>query len=128
MKLEEVSINASHIVFLFSLSISPVVMVWFGMMLLPPTGLAGLTEERIQRMARLRRGFSRLIFRSLLWFVILIPIMGLIALLTFAKAISTLAIGVVLLLLFSIWWLYVVVGSLVYAWIALDILVEGESQ
>lgn len=98
------------------------------MMLISPPDLVGLSEERVQKLARLRRGFARLIFRSLIWFVVLFPIAGLVSLLTFAKAISPIVIGGILVLLFGTWWLYVVVGSLVHAWIALSIMEEGEAQ
>ncbi len=128
MRLDQIVMPFGFATCLFAISMSPVSIVWLGMILISPSTLIGLTEDRIQEMMKLRRGFARLMFRSVLWLIIQLPFMGLIWLKTFAKAISPVAIGIILLLLFTIWWLYVVVGSLVYAGLALSTLKEGKAQ
>lgn len=128
MQLEQVYLSVRSVVYLFGLSLSPALIVWLGMMLVSPPGLAGLTDERIQRMTRLRRGFARLIFRSLLWSLALAPVLSLIWLLSVAQIIAPIAGATLVVLTFGTWWLYVVVGSLAHAWVALRILEQGEAQ
>lgn len=128
MDFEEVAVPACCAVFLFAASISPAFLVWLGMMLVTSPNLVGIAQERIERMIRLRRGFARLIFRSLLWFVVLPPVLSLIWLISSIEIVSPIACATMFLLTFGLWWLYVVVGSLAHAWVALRILEEGEAQ
>jgi len=128
MNFAEVAVSASLAILLLAASFSPVVLVWMGMLLLSPPGLTGLTEEQSQKVAKLRRGFARLIFRGLIWFSALLPILFLIWLLTYTQVVAPIPSGVLFALLFGLWWSYVVIGSLAHAWIILSILEKDSSQ
>ncbi len=98
--------------------------VWLGMMLLTPATMEGLFEKRIAQVRGLRCNFAKLIFRSLISFVIVLPVATFV-LFMFMLARNPIPGMVIAALVFAVWWLYLVLGSLIYAWQTLNVLKEN---
>lgn len=100
------------------------IIVWLSLMLLSPDTLDGLFEQRLIQVRGIRFRFAKFLLRVFL---------GLLAALATVLAVMFLfamgrVIGIGLLassLILATWWLYLLGGSIVYAWQILDVL--GES-
>ena len=98
--------------------------VWLGMMLLSSDTLRGLSDKQHDQVQQTRRGFAKLILRALLLFVTTMPLAAGLTLLGLYLHANPVPLYIISGIFFTAWWLYVVIGSLVYAWRALEMLHE----
>ncbi|MEW4563778.1 hypothetical protein AB1K70_14690 [Bremerella sp. JC770] len=100
--------------------------VWLGLMLLSPATLEGLTEEQIAKIRSYRRRYVRILFRSIFGLIILLPIAGLFVWTASRHLTSPIGSFIFLGILYGVWWVCLVIGTLTTAWKCLIELQEGK--
>lgn len=102
--------------------------VWLGLMLLSTATLEGLTEDQIARLRSYRRRYVRILFRSMFYLIVLLPISAFFFWTSSRHITSPLGTFILLGILYGLWWLYLVLGILFTAWQCLDELQEGKES
>ncbi|PQO32265.1 hypothetical protein DTL21_18750 [Bremerella cremea] len=100
------------------------IIVWLSLMLLSPDTLDGLFEQRLIQVRGIRFRFAKFLLRVFLGLLAaLATVLAVIFLFAMGRVVE---IGLLVSsLILATWWLYLLGGSIVYAWQILDVL--GES-